>query len=240
MTLRKSFKISTIIFSISLFISEGCQNHEDPSSTLQAARKWMSEADPLSHRHLQEFWKNSKLRENAVRSPAGSNREPQYSPNEVIIRFRPTSPKSKSSIGFQAQSFKSTPGVEGVEILSPKQRTAKLQLKENSNILMTIDDLKNRPDIEWAQPNYQYHALELSERIPNDPQFFQLWGLKNTGQKIIAAGKDRPFNNSNPGIAGIDMRLPQAWMIRTDCSNVQVALLDSGVISQHEDLQGNI
>ncbi|HTF23719.1 MAG TPA: FG-GAP-like repeat-containing protein [Candidatus Limnocylindria bacterium] len=74
----------------------------------------------------------------------------------------------------------------------------------------------------YAEPNYIYHALTT----PNDPKFSQLWGLQNTGQNL--------------GTAGADIHAPQAWSLSTGSSNVVVAMIDTGIDYNHEDLRANV
>ena len=72
-----------------------------------------------------------------------------------------------------------------------------------------------------------FHDMPLQKReiVPNDPQFNNQWGLKNTGQ--------------NGGTAGIDIRATQAWDISTT-SNVVVAVIDTGLKINHPDISANV
>lgn len=74
----------------------------------------------------------------------------------------------------------------------------------------------------YAEPNYIYHALTT----PNDPKFSQLWGLQNTGQNL--------------GTVGADIHATQAWGLTTGSPNVVVAVIDTGIDYNHEDLRANV
>mgnify|MGYP001597431950 CR=1 FL=1 len=65
----------------------------------------------------------------------------------------------------------------------------------------------------------------VADTIPNDPEFPNQWGLRNTGQI---------------GIAGYDIKAYRAWdMIDPNSINViTVAIVDSGVQFEHPDLEG--
>jgi serine protease len=77
--------------------------------------------------------------------------------------------------------------------------------------LMTIKTLARNPDIQEISPNCILRAF----RVPNDNLYRYQW-------------------NHN------QMNLPQAWDITTGDSNVIVAVIDSGVLTQHPDLRANL
>ncbi|MCK4236778.1 MAG: S8 family serine peptidase, partial [Candidatus Krumholzibacteria bacterium] len=78
------------------------------------------------------------------------------------------------------------------------------------------------PRIEYIEPNYIVHTLDV---FPNDPYFSQLWGLHNTGQ--------------TGGIPDADIDAPEVWEIEKGDS-VIIGVIDSGVDWGHEDLSTNI
>lgn len=78
--------------------------------------------------------------------------------------------------------------------------------------LQAIKELSQDPSIEYAEPNYIRHVFN----IPNDP-FFEL----------------------QHALPQID--LPNAWNLSTgSASDMVVAVLDTGVFVNHEDLQGKL
>jgi len=89
-----------------------------------------------------------------------------------------------------------------------------------------INEYMNDPDVEYVQPNYIYHPY----KTPNDPKFNLLWGQHNTGQSV----------NGHSGIPDADMDAPEAWNNGTGSSSVVVAVIDTGVDYQHEDLAVNM
>ncbi len=76
--------------------------------------------------------------------------------------------------------------------------------------------------ISIAEPDYLVRALG---KIPNDPLFPQQVGLNN-------------FNTTNVSSGDIDA--PDGWDIRTSASSIVVAVLDSGINLDHEDLIDNL
>ncbi|HVS52536.1 MAG TPA: PQQ-binding-like beta-propeller repeat protein [Opitutaceae bacterium] len=77
---------------------------------------------------------------------------------------------------------------------------------------------------EFVEPDYIVYA----SAEPNDPRFTDgsLWALKNTG--------------ASNGIAGADIKATAAWDIIHDAPNVVVAVVDTGVNLNHQDLVANL
>jgi subtilisin family serine protease len=92
--------------------------------------------------------------------------------------------------------------------------------------------LKSDPRVRVAEPDYVVHT---QEKIPNDPYFPYLWGLRNTGQGAYGATTCKTC--SKPGA---DISAAKAWDITTGSSQVIVAVIDTGVDYTHPDLTANI
>lgn len=100
---------------------------------------------------------------------------------------------------------------------------ALVQLKPGLDVDSVINQLKRNPDVLYAEPNYVVHAFAT---IPADPDFGELWGLHNTGQ---TGGSDNA-----------DIDAPEGWDITQGSTDVIVAVIDTGVDYNHEDLKNNI
>jgi len=107
-----------------------------------------------------------------------------------------------------------------------------LKVKTGQTVDQAIAALKSDPNIEYAQPNYIYHAAA----VPNDTSFGQLWGLQNTGQTITS----QVYSTNNPGTAGKDIDAANAWNVITDCSTAVVAVVDTGINYNQQDLAANM
>ncbi len=77
------------------------------------------------------------------------------------------------------------------------------------------------PRVKYVEANTILHA----DRMPNDPQFNQLYGLHNEG--------------TDGGKAGADIDAPQAWDVTTGSRNVLVGVIDTGVDYTHPDIMPN-
>ena len=85
------------------------------------------------------------------------------------------------------------------------------QLRARWETLLAIKALRSDPQIEYAEPNYRVHALAE----PNDEGY--------------------PFQWHYPLID-----LPAAWDSTTGSANVTVAVVDTGILARHPDLQGQL
>lgn len=89
-----------------------------------------------------------------------------------------------------------------------------------------LNSLKTQ-DFIYAEENVEFKAFAI-----DDADFDQQWGLKNTGR-----------NSGNiffPGKKGVDIDAIEAWKITKGSNEIKVAVIDTGVDYNHEDLKGNI
>lgn len=100
-------------------------------------------------------------------------------------------------------------------IRSSKKSTKELKksLLEDSNVLVVAPNSLCKPTL-----------------IPNDARFNELWGLYNTGQRILGI----------TGTPGADTDAIIAWDTQTGSSDVVVAVIDTGIDYTHEDLAANM
>ena len=88
---------------------------------------------------------------------------------------------------------------------------------------MTLRGLNRNQNVEYAEEDF---LVSIDSTFSNDPSFSNLWGLHNTGQ----AG----------GTTDADIDAPEAWDLSTGSSNVIVAVIDTGVDYNHQDLNANM
>lgn len=148
------------------------------------------------------------------------NKKPWKS-DEIIIKFKDNVSTSRAY------------SVIGSDKHIDKLHTSQLYKVKlgKQTVEQAIAQYKNNPDVEYVQPNYAYAIAA----IPNDPGFATQWALRNTGQKV-----EGTYQENNPGCTGCDVQIINQWDYNTDCSNVVVAVIDTGVNYMHEDLVDNM
>lgn len=140
--------------------------------------------------------------------------EPEFVPNQVIVKF---------NSGVQAAEIEALQQSLGATTLDTTTSLG-IQLWQLRSLTtdQAIATLSNDSRIEYIEPNW---IVSINGTVPNDPSFNQLWGLNNTGQ--------------SGGKSDADIDAPEAWDIQTG-NNVVVGVIDSGVDYNHPDLAANI
>jgi thermitase len=153
--------------------------------------------------------------------PPGGTRDAQAQPEsptvsgEILVKFRPGTPGQAVADEHRAQQaqVRSTIGridVQVVQVPPGREVAAAAAYKQN-------------PNVQFAEPNRVYEAITHTT-YPQDPQFHQQWQYENTGQ--------------NGGTNDADIDAYEAWNTAgvTGKATVKVAVLDTGIDSDHEDL----
>jgi thermitase len=158
----------------------------------------------------------------------------RYAPGEVLVKYKPST---------AARARAASVALQGHALIAelPEPGWAQVRVGAGETVAAAVAAYQNDPGVEYAQPNFIYRASSA----PNDPLYGQIWGLKNTAQTITNAhtqppGSPVPYGTNNPGTLGSDINAEKAWDIITDCSSVVVAVLDTGVNYNHDDLRDNM
>lgn len=87
-----------------------------------------------------------------------------------------------------------------------------VKLGDNETVKTMLDRFKNNPDVQYIEPNYKRRVMAMT---PNDTLFSSQWAL----QQIQA---------------------PDAWQTSQGSTNVVLAIADTGIDLNHQDLTGNL
>ncbi|PJZ27222.1 peptidase S8 [Leptospira hartskeerlii] len=172
---------------------------------------WSKLLDPVGNTDNKKYYKrDSKIK---------------FKSSEVLVKFKDNAGDSVKS--YAVSSFNG-------KVLNDLGETgiSQVELREGQTVEEAVAEYSTHPDVEYVQPNFIYHA----STSPNDPIYNQLWGMNNTGQSVLTA----TYATNNPGTSNDDMRMESAWDVNTDCSNTIVAVVDSGVNYNHQDLSANM
>ena len=141
-------------------------------------------------------------------------------PGEIIIKYRAGVAESAQRSGEQ---------YAGLQFLRSSAALGFIVCKTSKSVDAILQQCQADPNIEYAEPNYYLYAVETipegepfavkqgSTRVPNDPRFGDQWNM----------------NNSNDA----DIDGPEAWVTQTGSNDVLVAVIDTGVDYDHEDLK---
>lgn len=153
--------------------------------------------------------------------------KPEFVEGEILVEF-----KQGIDTAQQMEAVLSSLGSRSQQVISRRMRSMRVKLPQEQSVQQAIIQYQANTNIKHAQPNYIYSATAT----PNDSQYGQLWGLKNSGQTITNSN----YTLNNPGTPGADIDAELAWDEITDCSSVIVAVLDTGIDYTHQDLVANI
>lgn len=134
-----------------------------------------------------------------------------YVDGQVIIQYK----KGLLDLGSQsgtstANAFEQSKNLQGITQI-PQENIRLVATSED--VLQAVDELKQDPSVELAEPNYRrYPAVTTT----NDPGFSSQWHLTK-------------------------MQVPNAWDTELSADqDVVVAVIDTGVYYTHEDLAGSM
>jgi subtilisin family serine protease len=96
----------------------------------------------------------------------------------------------------------------------------KCNVDQSKEVLKLVNELDSRDDVVWCEPEF------LSDYKVDNTLYPQQYYLNNTGQ--------------DGGTAGIDINVEPAWNITNGNSSITVAVIDSGVDRDHEDMGARV
>src|SRR3989344_775967 len=148
--------------------------------------------------------------------PSGSS---DRVPGQLLVKFKEGTPQQVIDKELKRHNAKAVDQVVALDVL-----VLEVQQSAESRV---IGALSKNPNVEYAELNFLAFALFT----PDDSYFASnQWGLENTGQII----KDQA------GTVDADIDAPTAWDTTQGTSTTRIAILDTGIDQDHEDLSSKI
>lgn len=144
-----------------------------------------------------------------------------FVPGEILVRF-----KDNASLQDRAKAMASV----GASQPLTHPTLVKIKLKAGLDIQTAVNQMKNDPSVQYAQPNYRYYALACG---PPTDQYYATPVPNQNGVSVFA---NWPFTK---------IQAPQAWALVSTCitppgagsASVTVAVLDTGISRNNPDLR---
>jgi subtilisin family serine protease len=138
---------------------------------------------------------------------------------EVLMKLQGVTPAERTQLEQQLDADDSRELARDLDIRRVHSRSF--------DVATLIAFLRTHPSVSYVEPNYILHAAT----IPNEPQFANLWGLRNVGQSV---------DGMAGGSTGADIHATSAWNVSTGSRRNVVAVIDTGVDYTHPHLSANV
>ena len=137
--------------------------------------------------------------------------------DRVIIKFRASHEDQRARLdGARLGALSALAGMELAPLRAMSGGAQVLRLPHALDLAQVealVGRLAGAPEVEYAEVDRRVWPL----LVPNDGRYFEQWHyFEDTG----------------------GVRLPQAWDVTTGASAIVVAVLDTGILADHPDLQG--
>ena len=153
---------------------------------------------------------------------------PNFVPGEVVVKMKPAAGGLKVMPAAELKRLNLEPKrdqTSGGEIVYrlPASMLGSLKADDaRARTLAAVKSLRARADVAYAQPNYIFQITT----VPNDSGYSNQWHYFNNG--------------SGAGQAPGGINLPTAWNTNQGSAAVVVAVIDTGILPDHEDIAGSL
>ncbi len=150
--------------------------------------------------------------------------KPRVVPGQLIVKYKAGVEQNVIQTSLQRAGLRVLRSSEALGFLHCATNTVTVQAANDA-----VQTCQADPNIDYVEPNYYLYAVETipegepfalkqgSPRVPNDPRFGEQWNMRNSNDADIDG--------------------PEAWATQTGSNDVLVAIIDTGIDYNHEDLQ---
>lgn len=149
-----------------------------------------------------------------------------YVEGQLLVRFKPEAADNF----FIRTMAHARIGAGVVKDFSPMEGLQLVKLPEGLSVAEAVEKYNADSHVLYAEPDYIYRVQHCNLNLPDDPFYELQWGLNNTGQEV----------SDIRGTPGADIGANEAWKFSTGSENVVIAVIDTGVDYNHEDLRDNM
>jgi len=135
----------------------------------------------------------------------------EFAPGRILVKFKAGANVAELHAANKTKTTKIIPRIN-VHVVS---------IPPGQGVQKMVERFKKMRNVEYAEPDY----IAYADSVPNDTYFDKQWGMHNTGQ--------------TGGTPDADIDAPEAWDITTGGADV-IAILDTGIDKDHEDLGGKV
>jgi subtilisin family serine protease len=148
-------------------------------------------------------------------------------PGQFVVVWRASASRADTRALATQVGGEASPPVSNVQIV---------RIAPGASTAAAIQTYRRSPLVRFAEPD----RIADAAAPPNDTLFGQQWALDNTGQTHKVA-KYRGLSGSNKtGNTDADVDAPEAWAAQAVHTPTVVAVLDTGVDTNHPDLQNSL
>ena len=163
--------------------------------------------------------------QNVTPQTVGANQS-AFVPGEVIVKMKPNRSLDSAALGMMGvqQAPRKTSGGEfiykipGLGAMNSTARASASVQQQTTEILRKFKELDY---VEYVQYNLKYYY----QLTPNDVRYPQQWHYFNNGL--------------GPGEVPGGINLPRAWDVTDGSHSIVVAVIDTGILPNHEDIVGS-
>ena len=160
-----------------------------------------------------------------------SSLRPRVAPGELIVEF---------NRGIAPADARRAVAARGATVTRhlPALSASVVRVAQGVPVSRAVAALTASPLIARVERNKLIYPAQV---IPNDPEFDDLWGLRNVGQAHITSPLESGGSpGTRSGKEDADIDATEAWNVETGTSDTVIAVLDSGVDVSHPDLAASI